>query len=927
MAQPFLPRVLVYKDFQQPSTATIGPQRACVVGPHAQLVRHSDADERRLGSLGDVNSLSSTEFTPWPSLASGGVVDSTFVRLFVDGAKLGYFNKTVGGSAITVNPSKHNRITIAGAAGFAVNGSHPRLSGLLGRDVIVGDRVRLTADPGGGSVQFESAIIGVTGTLGASAIGAAAAMDGNATTKVAAVVAAQVGGDVNCAAMSGSAASYNGLAHGAVSDVYTITVIQGSTGHNPTTARLRIRSASGLDDVDNFIPGADGVLKTVGARGLQIAVDLDTGSCDLLVNQSWTLTVDQAFTRPTPTAGGAFVGAADDVYIVTVTRGGLFADSDPAARPQWTVTTARGLDQGTPVTISATGTAYPVGSLGVTMSIGSGVTGLRKGDRFTIPVTAAAIGALNTLILADDVPTSIRGEADFDAWFYKVADVEVPAVRVGAPAGLNYELDAVDANRGVLVGALGALSVKLPTVVDTTGTPIPLTVLGGEAVVEYRAWIADLSGSLGLVSQISELPGLISGDIDPANPLSWAVSRALIGSGGVAVAYIAVADPDDLQSWALSLDKLVGREDVYNIVPLTENTAVLDLVVAHVNQQSSAETGRERAVVWGLSPKLRTPIVNPSTSTDGQIVLASLAANPDSPSGAITLITDHTDNGKFITAGVRPGDEVRYAYVSTLGGELYSSYTVARVLSETTLLLRTGPLVDSPQPSRVEIWRDFDNAGIRDDLKARAAALSNSRVVAVWSDLFGVANQRTKMYYLAAAIAGTYSGILPHQSLTNVEIGGFTDIADSVGAFGENDVADLAGNGVLVVSRDANVANNAIVCRLDCTTDVSSIISREEMVRRNTDSMVKFVRSRLYSLLGSSNVVTALESLVRVELGAAHSVLKASGFTQRLGSQLVDATITDVRRHAVLADHLVVGVDWVVPLPTGGIHLHINIVA
>ena len=52
------------------------------------------------------------------------------------------------------------------------------------------------------------------------------------------------------------ASLYNGLADGDINETYTITVTQGSTGVDHTTARLRVLSASGSDDDLELTPSA-----------------------------------------------------------------------------------------------------------------------------------------------------------------------------------------------------------------------------------------------------------------------------------------------------------------------------------------------------------------------------------------------------------------------------------------------------------------------------------------------------------------------------------------------------------------------------------------------------------------------------------------------------------------------------------------------
>jgi hypothetical protein len=85
------------------------------------------------------------------------------------------------------------------------------------------------------------------------------------------------------------------------------------------------------------------------------------------------------------------------------------------------------------------------------------------------------------------------------------------------------------------------------------------------------------------VSDINNIPG----PLDQENPLKWGVYKALSNSNGTAVKYTAVANPDSLDSWASVLERLKGRDDFYNVVPLTFNREVQDLWAAYIGGESN----------------------------------------------------------------------------------------------------------------------------------------------------------------------------------------------------------------------------------------------------------------------------------------------------------------------------------------------------
>jgi hypothetical protein len=921
VADPFLPSVLVYRDVESAATSAVPPLNATIVGPHAQLVRHGVAAEKATGLLGAYQPAVDTTYA-WPGLVVGGLVDLGYAKLFADSARAAFYTHPVGGGSITIAAvsNKPTQLQVSGSAGWRLNGSHARLAALYGRDVQPGDRVRVVGTVSSTTYTLDTYVASLTGPDDAATTGTATADSANAGTQSAASAATQTGGVTNCISVTVDATDYNGLVDGVINETYTVSVVQNSTGGNFATGLIRVRSASGLDDVASMAPAAGGTAFTVGHRGLKLTFVITSGPCNLTVGQTWQVTVAQAFAATTGTAAGTYTGTASDTYILTVTRGGLLAETDPTKTPQWTISTAKGLDSSGPFTPTAVSTAYAIGTQGLTFSLGGSIVALRKGDRFTIAVTPAQLGNVNTLVLANPLPVALRTATDVNLWLYTQKDVEVPLNRAGYDPITNY---SVDASNGITVRS--GIVLYDPAFVDNSGAQIPLTLIDGTMYVQYRAWLPDLSGQVRSVATTSDL-ATVSGAIDPDNPIVWALSKALLGAAGVPITYIGVSDPSDSTSWAKAIARLDGRDDVYDIVPLTYDPAIINLFVAHADSQSSPESAHERRVVIGLVPSLSEMLVGQATSTDGGVVLATLGDDPNTSGTQYTLFTIPADNGKVITRGVLPGDTVRYAYTTSFGQPVYSTYTVASVISEYSFTVVGGAAAAVTTPQRLEIWHANSIDEIVTDLVDQATAYADQRVIAVWSDLIGLTARSTETYYIAAALAGYMAGVWPHQGLTNAAVAGFADVVSGTGLLNQTQCGTLAANGVWLVSRTPSVQSNAVINRLATSTDNSTLAAREEMVLRNMDSMVKFLRTRLNRYLQGTNVTPSAEILLGVEVTAAHNYLKASGYSDRLGGQLIEGVLNGISPHTVFHDRLVVDADWTIPCPVNTIEVHINAV-
>jgi hypothetical protein len=242
------------------------------------------------------------------------------------------------------------------------------------------------------------------------------------------------------------------------------------------------------------------------------------------------------------------------------------------------------------------------------------------------------------------------------------------------------------------------------------------------------------------------------------------------------------------------------------------------------------------------------------------------------------------------------------------------------VLSESTLRLYTGLDVAVVTPQRVEIWHNLNRSEIADDVATQARSLSNRRVCAVWPDQVGSNGTLQPGYFLAAALAGLVSGVVPHQGLTNVEVAGFDDYSRSYKLFNETQLNRLAEAGVWIVTEDRD---GTPFTRHGLTTDNLDLNRREEMIRRNVDSISYLFLRRLRPYIGRTNATPTMVDKLRREVEATIRFFKSNGYTEELGSQLIDGSIRVLRIHPLLKDRVEIVLDLVVPAPLNNIELHL----
>jgi hypothetical protein len=920
MPAPYvLPLVQVFQEFTEVSPEITNPLRAWIVGPNANVLRYAEEEEKAQINLGAYNPAVGQTYS-WPHKTAGSIIDQPYAKLFIDDAKLRYFQDLIGGgSTIRAVSGTKNRIRSTSVC-FASTPGHARSAALLDRDVKAGDLVWIRGSASSSQDELLTYVRALVAEVVAASVGTPEADLSNSDAQSGSVTITQIAGAVNQLELVADVSVYNALIDGAMDDVYTITVVRGSVGGDLTTAQLLITTASGYEYLTRIIPDEVGELKTVGVRGLQIGFDLVGSSTDvssgidpndLVPGQKWTLAVSMGYVHPVLAAGGTYVGTIDNTYIVTVTSGGKFDDADVRKRPRVSITTAYGND-GEANVVADNNEALPLGVSGATLTF-SVSEGLVKGDRFYVPVTARTTGRTSTLVLGHDLSDILKAATDLDLELYIKADIEVPTYVTDPVPGYNWETSDTELTVHEEIYAFAD---------DWTsdGVAQPLPVTAGTLYIQYREWLIELLNEINGISDISEIDQ-IPGPLDPDNPLKWAVSKAVANCGGTGVRFTAISDPTVLEAWVHALALGTERRDLYSLVPLSTDRDVIDLFVAHVNSMSSETKGRWRKVFVQLVAEEVSPVVTAAKSTDEAVVLATIEDDPDTSGDQYTLVSLTSANAGLLDLGVQAGDLFRTNFnTDAVGVTTYDEYVISEVLNETSLLLDSGPATPVSVAQKVEIHHLNSKTELVTQLGMQAGTYGNRRVCAVWPDVVGSAGRTYPGYHVCAALAGLAGGVVPQQHLTNIEIAGFDDLTRTTKLFTGDHLDTLASYGVWIVTQ--NLDGN-IITRDALTSDRTSLQSQMEMITRNVDSISYLMLSRLEKYIGRSNVVTSTIDLIRIELVGAIEYLKSNGFTLRLGGQLIDATIIELRQHLIQKDRLVAAVRLDVPYALDVIDLHL----
>lgn len=881
------------------------PLRTVIIAPQAILHRESVEAEAAIIGAYDPSTDHSYDIPDRNPLM---VLDQSSVSLKMRDAELEVYARSIGVSGTVAPVVNYKNRLISSALSFKANGTtYPLSAELAGREVKVGDTVVYGATVSSVYVQHKTTVQDILASVAAAVVGSATSNSGNQATQSGSASFSQVSGALNWVTATADYTSYNDL-DGGVNRIYTILVIAGG---DATSARLQVISSDGKDDQASVAPAAFSAASDIGTKGLTVTFTLDNGrpvdsgvpTSLFVLGQRFQVVAAEAFTAPTATSGGSYIGDDDDVIIITVTRGGHYADDLP---PQITVSTSSGTDSSGPTSIAAPGTDYAVGTKSVVAQFNQ--TGLNKGDIFYIPVTAAADTYMRTLLLRDDLPTDLQGVADGDLSIRIVEDVSTirPFRRDQSPA---YNWKQVDPQITVYAGVTATSADG--TLVDEDGAAWYVPVKVGTMVVEYREWDGSAASRIRPINTVEEaLSDLVSVDLD--NPSGYAVGKGLECVNGLQLGVIGVADPSSASSWAESIGAIAYAENCYHICLATDDLTIIDLLKTHLEEQNASDVENFRVGVVSLSLPDDISVVDATKTSDSSTCLITMVDNPGISGTQYDWVI--STNGKFITNGVKAGDKLRTAYtIDPYGVETYTEFTVSSVVNENTLVTVTSSSIPYSVAQRAEIHR-IATASDKVAYAETAVAARRSKYLrlCVPDTVVDSDGNTVAGYYLAVSYAASLSAVAPHQPFNYFQIPGYTRVYGSGYYFQPSQLRAMEVAGLTVFDDDGA---GTVFVRKSVTTDNTTAENSEEVLVRQEHALVFAMRSSLSFYRGQSNNVASVISKMALDAKTALQQITIDTLLPRLGSLIAAGATVTTRPNATLPDRAVVEVTGSRPYP------------
>lgn len=380
--------------------------------------------------------------------------------------------------------------------------------------------------------------------------------------------------------------------------------------------------------------------------------------------------------------------------------------------------------------------------------------------------------------------------------------------------------------------------------------------LAGDVLVSYAVVRDDLIGLQDI--QADEVASRLGDDV-PDNPLGLG-ARIYFSNTSQTLKVIQVKE-DTLEGWQAAAEA-AKTDEVYNIVPLTQDPSVLAMWRAHVIDESTPDNKRER-VLW-QSEAFPRDQVRATTEAD-DVVTVSRTAEGDQ-----TVVI----NRDLVAAGVLTGDNFEGVMFN---GAVYTKFA-GRILdvtlagSTTTLTILPDGLVlvstvDMAVSSFTVTQRPLSPAEIKDEVAAYPATIQNRRIRNIYPDACRIefsdntGDGETDGFYGGGTLISTEGGHYmcipevakrltfgPARPLTKRGGAGVYQVLDSFTEQpGFQDAIIDSGN--YYMEQRGGLGTNVQTIRA-LTTDVRELITAEESVTSQIDSFVRRLRRNLTPLLG-----------------------------------------------------------------------------
>ena len=909
-----VPHLEIKQEFTQIPILASSPLSALVIGPQYKPFSYQTdkAETALVRSDTGTNLYSGALYAGYalPDAATVANVDNTSFELYMDDAVALYYNPASVTIAVDENVVTVTEVLFK-AAGNKVNNLDPE-GNELSRDAQIGDSVVFT---GADNYSLITTIADIVYS------------DGDITTTVGTWNTPSRG------AISMALGATSGLTP-AAETVFTITV-SADNGTRPTELKVS-------NSLNSTV-----LTQTISATGVT-AVPLNSVASPntFIVSITITSALTGDYGKVNVSAAGvitkpAFVRVGD----ITLTTAGDYTGTK-TINYQVVITQATGnvptqfkvlsddVDSSGPFTITAGGKVedFALGTLGLTGTLSSAASPVAikalVGDFVNVTVTNTIPNTYNKLVL-EDVP--VGASLVLKGLGVKLSDVNIPQYTdiSTAPSSSTWSVDSAGAititaklSTTTATPANAKVFTTVPSITDEAGAVVALPIISANTYIAWREWVTTNVGTISSVKYASQVAALL-GPTTPENPLAQGVYNAALNSNGAEVYYTAVAT-DDVAGYNTALTLSNRNNNYYSIVPLTFDKAVQDAVKAHVLAMSDPKQTRitKWRIAWFSVPMEDTATIV-DLQSDDTAWKCTVVSDGDSPAkyNVVAVSSAGTDTPGMLTAGVKAGDIFNYDFhLDEYGHIVNSSATIHEVTGQSGFTL-VDDLGVAKALAKFTVTRALLPSAKAAALAATASGFGDHRCRVVFPDVYESSGVVLQGYYLAAALAGQRSGVVPHQPLTNATVISPTKIQRTLTELSDDDLDTLAAGGVWIVDQQLN--GGPCFTRHQLTTgEVSGNLNlAEDSITTNVDSISYGLQTVILPYIGKYNINAGSLVLIQAAIEAQLRFRLINTWTATAGNQLIDYKIDSVIQDPLYKDHVIAQVTITVPAPMNNITL------
>lgn len=467
----------------------------------------------------------------------------------------------------------------------------------------------------------------------------------------------------------------------------------------------------------------------------------------------------------------------------------------------------------------------------------------------------------------------------------------------------------------------GAVTIKKDVKVSTAVTDTAAQVVSATVYLSYRALRRDIANDFLTITSQSNAEAKI-GSVNINNPMS--VAASLIASAVSDMSYrILPIETDDANGYRQALDILSTNEDIYVIVPLTNDKDVVSAYASHCTTLSEPEKSKWR-IVYASQEMPSTKVM--VEINDGQLVKGSTDTE--------CYIKD-TANGMFVTNNARVTD---FVDIYNASNSYQYSLQIIEVLNEsvvtcsTTKWMRTSEgyseledkvTVASQEAVKYEVVRVLDTQGVADAISGIADSFKNKRLRLVYPDTIMLninsVSEMVPSYYLCVTLGAMRAGYPPHQGFSTIGLSGISRVLRANNMFSDDQLADMAGNGVFWVVQDTPEELPYVLYQT--TTDNTQLETAEDSCVAVVDYASRYLKINLKNVLGRYNVNTISVNYVKTVINSVLDDMTSTSY-QYIGPILTGAELLSVETEG---DKIKPTVHIEIPYPVNGVDVTLQV--